>query len=727
MKDRFLARFGVSAALILLTLSVAHADTGVLADQAWQIAREQQPDKLWSAIDRISAEHPSAAALKQRVDAHRTLEDQRQSETAASFANHMEKLAEAMDAGDITEALSEAVQARSLAPSIDAFLADERIQSLIEQSEAAATQAEADHKWFQTLVIYRRLNWLVDDFVTYDEPLERVAGKLRTLSMYVPDTYHALSKAYALSIDEDPPERWEGEEDLTWREELKGVTRSMLLQAMTRSADKHVESSSYDRLFVGGIDALRIFIRIPQLAEAFPALSDEQAIEQFDTFLVQQKQELLTASKTMTYTQCAARIRQMMNANRETLRLPEAAVVFEFSIGAMGTLDDYSTIYWPSDKERFERTTKQEFVGVGVHITLNDNKLTVAGPLMDTPAHKAGLKAGDRIVTINGKSTTGITLDQAITAITGESGTTVTLGIMPANTETVVEKVLTRKRIHIPSVKGFERRVGGDWRYIIDPVDRIGMVRVEQFGPDTADELDRAVEQMRRGGGLNGLIVDLRFNGGGRLDAARDLSNRFLDQGLIVSVGDDHYRADRKDTYGDFPVVVLINNTSASASEILAGCLQDHGRALIVGENSYGKGSVQEIFFLGAYEAYLKVTTRYYKLPSDRIIHRRPKAEQWGVKPDVVVRMNDEQVERFLRARTLLDTFREEDDPEIDPTSLVNVPGDDEEAAAELEAHPLPESADELMEQGFDPQTEIALLLLKARLLDSPKYADTAQ
>ncbi len=713
--------------LALLTIpglaSIASAQS-VIADGVWEMAGRGETEKLWTQIRQTSGDSTAIAALHQQIDQHQQLDAQRRSETAQSFNKHMTKLAEAMAEDDIREAMSEAVQARGLSNSPEQFLTDPRIKSLIERAEAAASQAEADQKWFEALVIYRRLNWLVDDFVTYDEPFDRIARKLRILSMYVPDTYHVLSEAYAISIDEDPPVKWEGEEDLTWREELKGVTRSMLMQAMTRAADKHVEPSSYDRLYIGGLETLRIFIRMQQLGDTFPGLADKTQVDRFDEYLVRQHQELVASTQPMTYTQCATRLRNLLDYAKQTVHLPESVIVFEFAVGAMDTLDDYSTIYWPSDKERFERTTKQEFIGVGVQITLNDDKLTVAGPLLDTPAHKAGLKAGDRIVTIDGKSTTGISLDQAITAITGKANTTVTLGIVPAGSDVVVEKVLTRKRIHIPSVKGFERQTGGDWRYIVDEQDRIGMVRVEQFGPDTADELDRAVRQMRKTGGLNGLIVDLRFNGGGRLDAARNLSNRFLDQGLIVSVGDDHYRADRKYTYGDFPVVVLINNTSASASEILAGCLQDHGRALIVGENSYGKGSVQEIFYLGAYEAYLKVTTRYYKLPSDRIIHRRPHATEWGVRPDVAVRMTDEQVERFLRARTLLDTLREEDDPEIDPTTLINVPGDDEEAQAELEAHPMPKSARQMLAEGFDPQMEVAILLIKAKLLDLPTLAE---
>lgn len=706
--------------LVWIVVAVAGSWAPAEPVDSWFAASDARIAELWVDIEQGTDTRAELAALKRRLAHYKANETDRREQIREAFDGYMADLKKDLEEDNLPEALSDAVLAQGLTDDAKAFLDHPQVAELIQRAEAAASVAEASSKWFDALVLYRRLDLLIDDHATYDQPLRRVARKLRILRLYVPDTYYKLSDDFAISQGEEPGERWEGDEEQGWRHELRDINRSMLLQAMTRSANKHVEGSSYDRLFIGGIDGLRIFIQLEPLRAEFPGLKHDAERQKFLDYLAVQREQLVKRNRRMTYSECGNMLREALAFNRQTVRLPDEVFVHEFAAGAMATLDEFSSIYWPSEKERFERTTKQQFVGVGVQITLTDDELTIVSPLEDTPAHRAGLKAGDRICTIDGKSTTGISLDQAVRAITGESeeGSTVVLGIKTPGTDKTRQVTLTRERIRIVSVKGFQHLPGGAWDHIIDPDLRIGFVRVTQFGPDTARELDRAVEAMRASGGLNGLILDLRFNGGGRLDSAVALSNRFIDDGKIVTAHTAHY-ADAKDTYEHFPLIVLINRGSASASEILAGCLQDHHRALIVGENTYGKGSVQEVAFLGAFEAYLKVTTTYYKLPSGRIIHRRPKAERWGVQPDVEIRMTDSEVERLIRARMYIDIFRENDEAEIDPDLVVKSPGaeDEPDEAEAIEEEPLPTTAAQLLAEGYDPQLEAALLMLKAQLL----------
>lgn len=719
-----------AACLLILAPAASAQSTGspelaALSDSAWRVASDGGMAQLWQAIDQLDAKASTAqlAALKKQVDTHRAHEQRRSAEADKVLAERLDAMAKAIADEDLTEGLNYAVRAGELTADRKGLLAGESVRDLIQRAEAAASVAEASGRWLDALVLYLRLDELIDDMSTYKEPLNRISRKLTLLRLYAPEAYYALADDYAERNEEEKPTRWAGDEDQGWQAELRGITRAMLMQAMTRAADKYVEGSSYDRLFIGGIDSLRLMVRMKPLSETFPMLADARRVDRFDDYLGRLRDSLTRRTRTMTYTQCSTLIREVMDRTRQDLNLPEEVFVHEFGWGAMNEMDRFSKIVWPTEKENFERTTKQQFSGVGIQITLADGKLTVVSPLDGTPAHRAGIKAGDRIFEIDGKSTIGITLDQAVRAITGPEGTSVVLGVRPPGSERTRDVKLTRKRIRIQSVKGFERTDSGAWNFVADDDANIGYIRLTQFGPDTADEMDKAVESMRRTGRVGGMILDLRFNGGGRLDAAVNVANRFLDRGRIVSAGEWAANADTKDTYGRFPVIVLINGQSASASEIVAGALQDNHRALIVGENTYGKGSVQEVFWLGAYEAYLKVTTRYYKLPSGKIIHRRPRDTAWGVKPEVQVKMPGYQVAQMRRAWMVLDVLRESGE-DVDPQDVVGQLESDE--AELVDERPLPTTARQLLDLGYDPQLETGLLLLRAKLINAGEPAVSA-
>jgi carboxyl-terminal processing protease len=262
------------------------------------------------------------------------------------------------------------------------------------------------------------------------------------------------------------------------------------------------------------------------------------------------------------------------------------------------------------------------------------------------------MKAGDVITRINGKSARGVTLTQAVKKITGPEGTHVKLTIKSLDGEER-ELDLKREKIKVASLKGWERQPNGSWNYFIDPEQKIGYLRLTNFTKTSGDEMDGAIAQMKQQG-AKGLILDLRYNPGGLLTAAAKVADKFLSDGVIVSTKTDPTRdtpsqppieaTKSPDDLGpDFPVVVMVNQMSASASEIVSGALKDWNRATLVGERTFGKGSVQMLFPMPSRTAYLKLTTSHYYLPAGRCIHHEKNSTTWGVDPDVVVEMTRDQ------------------------------------------------------------------------------------
>ncbi len=309
--------------------------------------------------------------------------------------------------------------------------------------------------------------------------------------------------------------------------------------------------------------------------------------------------------------------------------------------GMMSKLDPYSNYIAPEKLERFRGGVESEFGGIGIQIELVEGQLTISSSLVGGPAYRAGLLAGDKIVRIGDESTEGISHAAAFEKLKGPLGTQVTFTVQQpdiAHEETVT---LTREIVRIDTVMGDRRRRDHSWEFLLDPEKKIGYVRVAAFSRHTAEELRKAVEDLL-GRGMKGLVLDLRDNPGGLLSSAIEVADLFIREGRIVStsgraIPERKWDARPEDTFEDFPVAVLVNNYSASASEIFAACLQDHDRAVVVGQRTWGKGSVQNIIELEGGESALKLTTAGYQRPSGKNIHRFPGAkddEEWGVKPN---------------------------------------------------------------------------------------------
>lgn len=315
--------------------------------------------------------------------------------------------------------------------------------------------------------------------------------------------------------------------------------------------------------------------------------------------------------------------------------------------GMLAALDPHSSFMPPDTYKELKLDTKGEFGGLGIEISIKDGILTVISPIEDTPAYRAGMKAGDQILKIDDKFTKDLTIMDAVKRMRGVKGTKVTLTIMREGFDKPKEFPLTRDIIQVKSIK-FK---------MLD--DGYGYVRIAQFQEKTADDLQKALDSLNESGKgkLKGLVLDLRNDPGGLLDQAVKVSETFLDEGKLIVYTEGRekdaqmkFSSRKSDKQPDYPIVALINSGSASASEIVAGALQDHKRAVVMGVQSFGKGSVQTIIPLSDNSG-LRLTTAKYFTPSGRSIQAK------GITPDIVV----ERIELDVKEKKESMHLREKD------------------------------------------------------------------
>ncbi|MEJ5377643.1 MAG: S41 family peptidase [bacterium] len=324
--------------------------------------------------------------------------------------------------------------------------------------------------------------------------------------------------------------------------------------------------------------------------------------------------------------------------------------------GMLQSLDPHSSFMSSDVFKELQVETKGSFEGLGIEITVRDGVLTVVSPIDDTPAFRAGLKAADQILRIDGELTKDMPLMEAIKRLRGPKGTKVTLTIMRKGWTEPKEFQITRDVIPIASVK-YEKLQ-----------DNLGYIRIKSFQESTAQDLEKALRDLEGvPGGLRGLLLDLRNNPGGLLPQAIEVADKFIGEGLIVYTEGrqerKEYRAHQEGTRSNFPMVVLVNGGSASASEIVAGALQDHRRALLLGSPTFGKGSVQSIYGPLEDGSGLRLTVALYYTPKGRNIQAK------GIVPDVRVEEDEWEYKpsgkRVVREKDLsrhLETTKEKED-----------------------------------------------------------------
>jgi carboxyl-terminal processing protease len=330
--------------------------------------------------------------------------------------------------------------------------------------------------------------------------------------------------------------------------------------------------------------------------------------------------------------------------------------------GGLERLDPHSAFINSKRYKQFAKDSIGKFGGVGIQISTDrqSGALTVISPLVGTPAYEAGVMAGDVIVKIDGKSTENMPVGEAVDLIQGDPGQRITLSVLHEGSKEPVDLEMARAMIQVQSVMGDLRKGDNpqEWDFFIDKANKIAYVRLVAFSETAAAEQRKTIEELQKEG-LRGLIIDLRLNPGGLLKTAVEISDLFLTDGRIVSTRgrnnqEEVYDAHEKGTLllpaKDYPMVILINKYSASASEIVAAALQDHHRAIIIGERSYGKGSVQNVIKMESGTSALKLTTASYWRPSGKNIHRFPdskETDEWGVQPDKGFDVPMKEEERF--------------------------------------------------------------------------------
>ncbi|HLL89903.1 MAG TPA: S41 family peptidase [Tepidisphaeraceae bacterium] len=330
--------------------------------------------------------------------------------------------------------------------------------------------------------------------------------------------------------------------------------------------------------------------------------------------------------------------------------------------GMLTELDPFSVYVPPSQQEQFDRMLDQTYRGVGIQLDQTpEGRVEVVSPIEGSPAFKAGVQAGDVITKVNGESIEGLRLPEVTKKIAGPVGTPVTLTVRREG-EKELDISLTREEIVVPTVKGYRRGDDGTWDYYVSDDPKIAYVRIAQFTPDTAEAVKRVMDGLLSDA-MKGLILDLRFDPGGRLDQAVEVVDLFLEEGVIVRTKgrnrpEDVKTARRQGTLPNFPMIVLVNEHSASAAEIVAGSLKDNKRAVVIGTRTYGKGSVQEVIPLDKDQGELKLTVAHYYLPSGRLVHRKKDSKDWGVEPQIPVPMDDATEQAVMKSMYEADLFK---------------------------------------------------------------------
>jgi len=520
------------------------------------------------------------------------------------------------------------------------------IKAVAEQKgQEAMTQA----RWHDALQAYRGLSDLDPDSKVYLDKLKTARRHVRILVLYGNG---------GEPVGGEPPE-----EKTTWRDLLSEVEVNMVKTAIAEISNNYVTDVDHQRLGLAGLDGLQVLAETPQAARAFPGLASQEKRQEFINAIGRERQAIKSDSH-VDQIHLRTALDSLLWASERTVKIPWEVITVEFAEAMLDELDPFSAMIWPHDAQDFLKQTSGKFYGVGIQITKDPGEsLKVVTPLADTPAFRAGIKTGDTIVAVDGQRTDVLNIEKLIRMITGEKGSKVVLSIQNPGMAKPKDYAITRDEIRIKTVKGWRSKPDGNWDYMIDPDHRIGYVRITQFTEETVADIDQALSDLAKQGARS-LVLDLRFNPGGLLQSATATADEFLRSGTLVSTKVRQatvaeFEAHPDGQYLDGDIAVLVNQVSASAAEIVSGALKDRKRAIIVGERTFGKGSVQHVITIKDKKAYLKLTAAYYYLPSGRLLHRENGSKSWGVDPDVKIQLTPRQTRRWLDLQRKTDLLQE--------------------------------------------------------------------
>ena len=415
-------------------------------------------------------------------------------------------------------------------------------------------------------------------------------------------------------------------QDVSFRGVLLRLPREQAIDLYTEVLERiqthYVDPVPLEPLVRHGLDNLEVALRDPLFLRTNVGTAAPERVAWLRDQLRNMRGQLAVADR-------AAAIQVALSAaelSRQGIALPPTSVLLEFTCGACDALDDFTSYLTPDKLEDLYAMIDGNFVGLGIELKSDPQGLRLVGVIRGGPAWEAGLVTGDRIVKVAGQVVKGFSLDEAANRLQGAEGTSVDLEVLRRGGERQAVH-LVRRHVDVESITRAK---------IVESAEGIGYVQLTGFQKTSTEELDQAISGLQALG-MRTLILDLRGNPGGLLNVAVEIADRFLDEGVIVSTrgrasGQSQVLKANGRARWRMPVYLLVDHDSASASEILAGALQDHRRATVIGERTYGKGSVQSIFSLRSAPAGLKLTTAKFYSP-----HNRPYSEQ-GVSPDLPVK-----------------------------------------------------------------------------------------
>ncbi len=629
----------------------------------------EQIDKLMGLLDGREGRYAAtfrALAAKARtslVDHRRTWQEARVADRASRREAARELKSLEYDEGEALADLENMVfekpwkvglvqgrLARRLAEDKDAFAAEPWVVELVGATKARAKAFVEEAEWYDAMSAYNGLAELLPDNEDYEQQLKTVQRHVRVLNLY----------------GQDPPEA--EDEKPQWKEVVANVDADMVEKVIDQLDLSYVSSIDYRDVTLGALRAVKVLAETPQAAKSFPGLKDEKKRDRFLEDVERLMQDVRKHDRP-DHLGLILALNGVLRGSETTVDIPTEVLAVEFTDGFLDELDKFSSMIWPSDVSDFEKQTMGHFFGVGIQIAKEPAEpLRVVTPLIGTPAFRAGIKANDLIVEVDGEPTEDLSVDKLVQRIMGPKGTKVILTIKRGGRTR--KYPIIRDEIHIRTVKGWQRLPGtGEWEHQVDPDGKIGYIRVTQFTGKTHDAIADALRNLRQEG-VQSVVVDLRFNPGGLLRSAAKVANEFIYSGRIVStrgrrVRRSELKANSSGSYLDGDLVVLVNQYSASAAEIVSGALKDWRRAKIVGQRTYGKGSVQNVVSIRRHRALLKLTTAYYYLPKGRLLHRKNGAKEWGVDPDVEVFLTPSQTRRWLDIRRKTDIVQDVNQHEL--------------------------------------------------------------
>ncbi len=655
------------------------------------------------------------------LDSYQNVVSSREQLRQQTFEWNVEQAAEQFKEGKVYLALSFAAQASAYTDDKQAFAASALIRELRPKVLSAAEQYAQSERWAKAHAFYMLLHRIDEKDKEVESLRERAARHARLELIY------------------------KTHEDLQRR--IKDVSDSLLFRTLTLVNENYYKEPDFKKMAEGALDNLVALCGTTKLykgadaAGDFDGVADPVAREYFLGKLEAERRKL---RNRVAYTH--DELRRLYNTiaeeNKKSVSLPTGLLIIEFMEGAIEEMDDFTSIVWPADSKEFDKMMVGNFVGVGIQLGIDEvsSRLKVVTPLENSPALEAGIQPGDLIIEVDGGTTKGWTTDKAVREITGLEGTQVVLTMYRAGKSEPIDFVLKRRPIELTTIRGVERIDAGHWNFMLDQQAGVALIRLTNFNPDSTEELHDALVEAKSQG-MRGLILDLRHNPGGLLDVAVGTVSTFVEKGEVVKTEGRREQSHTlpvtgKADFTDLPLVVLVNEHSASASEILAGALRDHDRAMVLGERTFGKGSVQRVYGLdrgrGWFsqdrpKARLKLTTALYYLPNGKSPHKQPDAEEWGVDPDWTIELTPKEFTKVLERQGKAFVIHNEEEPEeeLDEEAReqeLAALKDDEEEDDDDEDDLLSEDdikllrSDPFKAPDVDPQLQTALLHLRVKL-----------